>query len=132
VRGQAPAVAHVLSGRAVITLWAYRRGIVPSTREQAALARKNLVRRVKRRDRTFRLTSSKVLRSSGGRAVQVIGSGTISGRRVRIRSLHVYRKQGEYVFDAYAPGAVARSVDGPVFRRVLSSLRVRGRPKALG
>jgi hypothetical protein len=129
VRGKAPAVAHVLSGRALITLWAYRRRIVPSTREQAALARRNLVRRVRRRDRSFRLGSSRLRRLSGGRAVELVGTGTISRRRVRIRSLHLYRRKGEYVLDAYAPPDVARTMDGLVFRPLVASLRVRGRPK---
>lgn len=131
VEGEPPVVAHVLSGPAVLTVWAYRRGAAPATLAQARLARRNLVAAVERRDPTFDLEASRLGTVAGARAVELSGRGTIGGHRVRIRSVHVYKRRGEYVVDAYAPPARA-AVLGRVLGPLVRSLRLRGRPPAAG
>jgi hypothetical protein len=128
VRPDAPAVAHVLSGRSVLTVWAYRRPVVPSTLAQTRTARRNLVRTVRRRDKTFKLVSSRVRMLDNARAVEILGYATISGNRVRIRSVHLYKRLGEYVLDAYAPLSQFTRVDRPAFRPIIATFHARGRP----
>lgn len=132
VPGEPPATAHVLSGVAVVTVWSYRRNAVPFTAAQARLARRNLIDAVRQRDRTYRLRSSRLRRVDGARAVELIGAGSISGRRVVIRSVHAYKRSGEYVIDAYAPASQARRLDRSVFRPLIASVRLRGRPPPTG
>lgn len=124
----APFVANVYSGPAVATVFAYRRRAVPSLNDDLEIARQRLVRAARQRDRTFEAFSSRVRRIAGVPAVDVRGVGTVGGRRVRIRSVHFFRRRGEYVVDGLAPPEAFPDIDRRVFAPLIESVRVKGSP----
>lgn len=106
-----------------------RREQLPRNRDDLRTARRRLVAEVRRRDRRFKLVSARVTRSHGSPAVEVVGDQVLSKRRLRTRSLHVYKGRGEYVLEMSAPVAEFATLDGRVFDRVARSLRVTGKPR---
>jgi len=132
LHGKAPAVAHVFSGRAVLTIWAYRRNAVPRSRNQLETAQSNLEADVKQKNPGFQQSETRLVRVAGSPGVEVVGDGTINGQQVRIRSEHVFRGMGEYVIDSFAPPDQFERVDGEVFLAIVASLRLGGHPKPAG
>jgi hypothetical protein len=120
--------------RATLAEWyvsglAYKRKEqLPRNNRELRAARRRLVREVRRRDRTFKLVSATTTRVDGSRAVQIVGDQELSERRLRVRSLHVYKGRAEYVLEMAAPVADFRTLDANVFDRVARSLKVTGKP----
>jgi hypothetical protein len=128
-----PMIAAVFSGRATVALWRYPRSEpLPSGAATLRAAEKALVATVRRRDPTFRLAAARTVRVGGARAVELLGTETINGRRVRVRSTHVYAGGSELVIDAYAPPARFAALDRSVFVPLTESVRIDPAPAAGG
>lgn len=120
-----PGVEATTSGRAVVALWRYpRTEPLPRTDAELATARRELVKAARARDRTLRVAAARPTRIGGAPAVVLTGEGTIRGRRVRLRSTHVYAEGAEVVLDAYAPPADFPRLDARVFEPMARSVRV--------
>jgi hypothetical protein len=114
----------IRSRTATVAVWRYKR-TEPLPQDAAALRRVRdlLVERVEARDPTFRLRSARIVRRGGAGGIELLGRQTIAGRRVGVRSSHLFARGGEVVIDAYAPPAEFERVDAQVFRPLLRSLR---------
>ena len=114
----------IRSGIATVAVWRYER-TEPLPQDAAALraVRDLLVARVEARDPTFKLRSARLVRRAGARGIEMLGRQTIDGRRVGVRSSHLFTRGGEVVVDAYAPPGEFARVDAQVFRPLLRSLR---------
>jgi hypothetical protein len=124
-----PQVATIASGDAQIAIWRYERAEpLPVDRAQLKAARQALVAQVEGRDKTFELTSSRLVIKPGLRGVELIGQGTNQGERRSVRSLHAYANGYEVVIDAFAPPRDFARVDRETFGPVSRSLRLR-KPK---
>jgi hypothetical protein len=129
-KGKAPLVYAVQTGQATLALWRYpRTEQLPTTHAALSDAKKALVKQIRKRDPTFKVTKAKLLHVGPKRAVQVLGTGAIAGNRRTIRSTHIYTERAEFVVDAYAPPTVFDRVDKQVFAPVLDSLQI-GKPQA--
>jgi hypothetical protein len=118
-------VATVAVGNAQIGVWRYpRTEPLPETRKQLRAARKALIAQVENRDKTFELTSSRLVVKEGLRGVELIGSATNQGQRRMVRSLHAYGRKAEVVVDAFAPPADFARVDAETFGPVARSLKL--------
>ena len=124
-KGKPPLVYAVQTGQATLALWRYpRTEQLPTTHTALSDAKKALVKQIRRRDPTFKVTKAKLLHVGSKRAVQVLGTGAIAGNRRTIRSTHIYTEKAEFVVDAYAPPTVFDRVDRQVFAPVLDSLQI--------
>jgi hypothetical protein len=127
---KSPAVFRATLGEWYVSGLAYKRKEqLPRNDRELRAARRRLVREVRRRDRGFRVVSTRTTRVDGARAVELVGDQEISGRRLRIRSLHVYKGGAEYLLEMAAPVAEFVTLDANVFDRVARSLKVTGRPR---
>ena len=121
-----PQVATIASGDAQIAIWRYQRSEpLPVDRAQLKAAREALVAQVEGRDKTFELTSSRLVIKPGLRGVELIGQGSNQGERRSVRSLHAYANGYEVVVDAFAPPRDFARVDKETFGPVSRSLRLR-------
>jgi hypothetical protein len=127
-RSDNPGVLTISSGEAVVALWAHEQDRrAPRTRADLARVRPRLLAALRRRDPSFGLESSRVTRVAGAPAIELTGRQRIGGRRMQVRSVHVYRGEAEYVFEALAPrGQFPRADDG-VLEPLLDSLEATGR-----
>lgn len=115
---------------AFVSSFAYRREEqLPTTGDQLRTARDRLVRAAQIRDRSFRLSSSKLTRAAGAPAIELLGEQTISLGRLRLRSLHVYKGGAEYVVELGAPVRDFRRLDRSTFPGIRRSLKVTGQVK---
>ncbi|HEV2724438.1 MAG TPA: hypothetical protein VGV10_07370 [Thermoleophilaceae bacterium] len=115
---------------AFISSFAYRREEqLPKTREDLVAARRRLVDAAKKRDKTFRLKSDRLTKVDGAPAIELLGDQTIFKGRLRLRSLHVYRGNGEYVVELVAPVAAFARLDRASFPTIRRSLEVTGKVK---
>ncbi len=115
---------------AFISSFAYRRAEqLPKTREDLVAARRRLVDAAKKRDKTFRLKSDKLTKVDGAPAIELLGDQTIFKGRLRLRSLHVYRGNGEYVVELVAPVAAFARLDRASFPTIRRTLDVTGEVK---
>jgi len=120
--GEGRRLATFSAGAAQIAIWRYpRTEPLPETRDQLHATRKALTAQVQARDPTFKLTSSRLIRRPGLRAVELVGVGTAQGVQRSIRSLHAYGHKAEVVVDAFAPTKDFPRVDEQTFRPVLRS-----------
>lgn len=127
----APQLFRASLDAAFISSFAYRRREqVPKSRDELAAARRRLVDAAKKRDKSFRLKSSRLTRAAGSPAVELLGDQTIFKGRLRFRSLHVYKGNGEYVVELAAPVAGFARLDRSSFAGIRRSLRVTGKVKA--
>ena len=128
VKGKDTQLATVAIGDAQVGIWRYERSEpLPETRDQLAAARQALVAQIESRDRTFKLTSTRLVLKPGFRGVEVIGSGTnLTNRSVHrsMRSLHAYGHGMEVVMDAFAPPRQFARVDEQTFAPMARSLRL--------
>ncbi len=123
--GSAPRVASISSGRAIVTVWRYRRvERLPRSAADLVRARKALVASVKKRDRTIRILSARPLRIGGAPALMIVADEKIGLVRREVRSAHVYAQGGEVVVDAYAPRGEFAAVDRTMFGPLLRSVRL--------
>jgi hypothetical protein len=120
-----PGIFRVASGAADVSGWAYpRTEKLPQTHAELTAARDALVAEAKKRNPSFRLTSSAITRVKGSPAIELRGSQQILGRRIETHSIHVYRA-GEYVFEALAPAGSFAIADRKVLAPLIRSLRFR-------
>jgi len=123
--GRLPQLASVSSGRAIVTLWRYRRvERLPRSTNDLFRARKALVAAARARDRTLKVVSARALRLDGVPAVEIVADEKIGLVRRRVRSTHLYAHGAEVVIDAYAPAGEFAQVDHAAFVPLLRSLRV--------
>ena len=126
-RRDAPGVFELTSGQALIAGWAYpREEPLPETDAQLESAKDRLVEAIEARDPGYRLVSAETTEVADALAVDVRGEQTISRRRLRIRSLHVFEGEVEYVIEAIAPPRDYRLVDSRALEPLLRSLEVEG------
>ena len=124
-KGTPPLLATITAGRVTIAVWRYpRTETLPTTAADLAAARDALVTAARARDKTFTVLKAKGTRAAHEPAVVLMADETVSGQRRRVRSTHVYAFGGEVVVDAFAPPRDYPKVEGPVFRRVVRSLRL--------
>jgi hypothetical protein len=120
-----PGIFRVASGAADVSGWAYPRAQqLPQTHAELATARDALVQLARRRNSTFRLSSSTITKVHGWPAIELRGTQRILGREIETDSVHVYRA-GEYVFEALAPPQDFATADRKVLRPLLRSMQFR-------
>jgi hypothetical protein len=124
-----PGVATVATGGAEITVWAYRSQSTVVTVEDAAEAMDRYLASLKERDPAFRVQKSKTVSTATAYGFEVIGRTEISGRKVRVRSVHVYRGRGEYVVDAISDPEQFAEVNTEVMQPLLQSTFFVGFPR---
>ncbi|MGI8750524.1 MAG: hypothetical protein ACR2J6_08260 [Thermoleophilaceae bacterium] len=123
-----PAVFRATLGQPFVSCYAYlRKEQLPRDARELDAARTRLSRAVRRRDPGYRLEGSRVTRVDGARAVELLGRQTLSGRRVTVRSLHVFKGQAEYVIEIVAPSGGFSPFDRRVTPLVKRTLTVTGR-----
>jgi hypothetical protein len=123
-----PGIFRIASGAADVSGWAYPRyEKLPTTHPALETARHALIAEAKKRNRTFRLSSSRITTVKGSPAVELRGSQRILGRRIETHSIHVYRVPGEYVFEALAPRSSFATADRKVLVPLIESLEFRRR-----
>jgi hypothetical protein len=120
-----PAVGSLVGGvkskTATVAVWRYpREEPLPKGEAELAEARRRLIEHVSDQDPTLDLRRRK-LRKHG---IELVGTQTIAGVPVGIRSVHVFHNGAEVVVDAYAPPEDFDRVDESVFRPLIRSLRV--------
>jgi hypothetical protein len=130
-RGGAPEVFDATLGQSFVSAFAYRRAEqLPRNRAELAAARRRLVKAVRRREPSYSLESSRSTAVAGNRAVELVGTQTISRTRMRIRSLHVFRGRAEYVLEVVSPARGFRAFDDAVYPRLRTSLKLTGRVRS--
>jgi hypothetical protein len=125
---KSPGLFFASLGRTVVSAYAYRRGEqLPRNKKELEQARKRLVTSTKKRDKSYKLISSEATRAGKAPAVVLLGDQTISGERVRIRSIHVYRGTIEYVIEVFSPVAQFKANDAAISPNILKALVVSGK-----
>jgi hypothetical protein len=123
--GSGTLVTTVQTGQATVAIWRYpREEPLPATAAAMRRARKELIAAAKRRDKTFKVGTSRIIRLRKAPAIQLVGRETIGGKRFRVRSTHIFAHGAEIVVDGYAPPKFFPDVDKQVFKKVLRSLRI--------
>ena len=126
----APQLFRASLNEAFLSSFAYRREEqLPKTRAELRTARRRLVDAAKKRDKTWRLRSTRLTKVAGAPAIEVVGDQTIFMGKLRIRSLHVYKGNGEYVVELAAPRTAFRELERASFPGIRRSLKVTGRVK---
>jgi hypothetical protein len=70
-----------------------------------------------------------VVKVNGVPGVELRGDQTIFRGRLRLRSLHLYKGNGEYVVELVAPVAAFAALERSSFPGILKSLKVTGKVK---
>ena len=123
-----PGVFKLLLGQPLISMFAYPRNEqIPRDRDALGVARRRLLKEVERRDPDYELVSSRLTELAGARAIELVGDQTISRGRLRTRSVHVYKRNAEYVIELLAPPAEFNRTDREVFEPLLRSLKLSGK-----
>ena len=122
---QGQRVGGIQNKRATLAVWRYpRTEPLPRTAAELREARRLLIERVKRRDPTFVLRSSRTLRRGGARTIELVGRQTVAGLPFEVRSAHVFHAGAEIVVDAFAPPEHFARVDRTVFAPLLDTLKL--------
>ena len=128
-----PGVFRATLGEFFVSAFAYRRAEqLPRDDEELETARGRLERAVKARAKDYRLRSARTVRVAGARAVELVGDQTLSSRRLRTRSLHVFKGETEYVIELAAPTPAFPRVDRAVTPTVKRTLKLRGTVRSAG
>ena len=123
-----PAVFRANLAEPFVSAYAYRRAEqLPRNARELRDARRRLVRTTRGRDDGYRLERSRTTEVDGARAIELLGEQTLGRTRLRIRSLHVYRGNGEYVIEVAAPRRSFARFDRAVTPLIEQSLDVTGR-----
>jgi hypothetical protein len=129
--GQAPLVATVASGHAVVALWRYpRTEPLPATAAALEQARGLLVGAARTRYARIHVIRSRVLTVAGAHAIELDATERVAGAPRRVRSIHVFAHGAEVVLDEYAPTGFFHTVDHQVFSPLKRSLRLSGASSA--
>ena len=125
-----PGVFRLFLGQPLISMFAYpREEQIPRERDDLKVARRRLLKEVKRRDPDYELISSRLTELGGARAIELLGDQRISRGQLRTRSVHVYKRDAEYVIELLAPLAEFDRTDREVFEPLLRSLELSGKVK---
>ncbi|MGI8633588.1 MAG: hypothetical protein ACR2NA_13725 [Solirubrobacterales bacterium] len=124
----APGVATIVSGEAVVAVFAYRRDAVPTAKQDREEALDALRDELGDESQDFRVSEGTLRRVGDLDAVEAQGTGTVGSRKVTLRSVHAFDGNGEYVIEAYAPPKAFKDLDRTVFEPLIDSLKVRGDP----
>lgn len=122
--GSPPAVAQLASGGAVATIYAYPRDDLGTDPAAVLAARDRLVRSLRRRAPGFLVLRTSIGEVNGSPAAEVRGRGTVAGRPVETRSVHVYKPRVEYVIDAFARPSQFAEANRIAFGPLLASVRL--------
>jgi hypothetical protein len=126
----APQLFRASLDASFISAFAYRRKEqIPKEADELQEARRRLVAAAKRRDKSFKLKRSKVVNVNGVPGVELRGDQTIFRGRLHLRSLHLYKGNGEYVVELVAPVAAFAALERSSFPGILKSLKVTGKVK---
>jgi len=127
-RRELPGVFELVSGEAVVAGWAYTRAEpLPETDAQLEAARQRLVGAIHERDPDFRVISALVTREiTNAPAIDIEGEQVISKRRLRTRSVHIFKGDVEYVIESLAPSPDRALVERGVMEPLLDSLELSG------
>ena len=118
-----PLAGGIESRHASLAVWRYpRTEPLPARAAELRRVEDLLVERVRTRDASFELERSRTTRVAGAPAIELTGTETIAGRRLQVRSSHVFFATAEIVLDAFAPPEDFARVDRTVFAPVLDSL----------
>jgi hypothetical protein len=129
-QGSSPLVASIASGTATVAIWRYwRTEPLPGSAGAFRRAKRELVRAARKRDRTLRVRTARVVRFDGRPALQIVGVETVAGQRRMVRSTHVFRERSEVVVEALAPPAAFGGLARTVFDPLLRSLVIRPLPR---
>ena len=119
-----PREGGIRSGRATFAVWRYTRTQeLPRTREELEQVRDLLLERVRARDATYEERETRIVRRGGAPGIELLGTQTLAGNVVDVRSTHLFTRGSEFVIDAYAPPDQFEAVDEAVFLPALRSLR---------
>jgi len=125
-----PGVFRLFLGQPLVSLFAYpRREEIPRRERDLRVARRRLVKEVKRRDPDYELRGTRLTEIGGAKAIELLGDQTISRGRLRTRSVHVYKRDAEYVIELLAPPAEFERTDAEIFEPLLQSLELSGEVK---
>jgi hypothetical protein len=127
--GTLPKVAQISSGGAVATVFAYPRTDLPQDALGAEVSRERLLASLERRAPSFEVERSRVRRVDGAVAVEIVGRGRVAGRRVKTKSVHVYKGAAEYVIDAFARPKQFERADTEAFEPLLATINLGGFPE---
>jgi hypothetical protein len=123
--GQPPQLAAIGSGRAIVTLWRYRRvERLPKSDADLVRSRRALLSAARGRDKTLHVISARTLRLDGVPAVEIVATEKIGLVRGKVRSTHLYAHGAEIVVDAYAPPDEFAGVDRSAFIPLVRSIRL--------
>lgn len=125
--GSPPGVLTVATGRASLSVWAYRSVAEVGNRKQADAAGARLEKSLLRREPGFVVDATRTTTIGGAPAVELFGTGEVGARTVRFRSVHLYVGLTEYVIDALADPAVFQQANREAFAEIIDSVRVGGR-----
>ena len=127
-RRELPGVFELVSGEAVVAGWAYTRAEpLPETDAQLEAARQRLVGAIHERDPDFRVISALVTREiTNAPGIDIEGEQVISKRRLRTRSVHIFKGDVEYVIESLAPSPDRALVERGVMEPLLDSLELSG------
>ena len=129
-RRRRPGVLRLSLGEPFISVFAYKRTEqIPRSPGELKAARRRLIGEVERRGRTFELRSSRLTEVAGAKAIELVGDQTILGGSLRTRSVHVYKRNAEYVFELLAPPRDFDRLERDVFDPLLRSLSLSGKLK---
>lgn len=122
-----PEVFELVSGPAVVAAWAYpREEPLPETDAELEGAKDRLIDAIEERDPGYELEQVAVTQVDGAPAVDVTGEQVLARRRLRTRSVHIFKGEVEYVIEALAPLGDFRLVDERVLTPLLDSLDLVG------
>jgi hypothetical protein len=125
-QGKQPLVVSVASGTALMAIWRYpRTEPLPRTPRALRAAKDALVEAAKKRDKTLKVRTAKVIRVHGRPALEIVGTETVGGELRMVRSTHLFRDRSEIVVEGLAPPQLFASLDPSVFAPALRSLKVK-------
>ena len=127
--GTLPKVAQISSGEAVASVFSYPRTDLPDDAAGVEASRQRLLTSLQRRDPSFEVERSRVRKVDGARAVEIVGRGRIAGRRVKTKSVHIYKGAAEYVIDAYARPSAFDRAETEAFDPLLATIKLGGFPE---
>ena len=90
-------------------------------------AKDRLLGQIRARDPDFELLEAETGKIAGAPAIGVRGVQTLSRRRLVTRSVHVFARGTEYVFEALAAADTFELASGGVLRRLLATAELTGR-----
>ena len=126
--GVYPRVATLSSGEAVLAIFAYKRNEpAPPDKEALKTAKTRLLKQIKRRNKRYDVSVSRTRTIAGRPAIEVSGVQTLAGVQFKTRSVHIFKRNGEYVFEALAPRKQFDVLQKGVVKPVLTSIKLTGK-----